>query len=1238
MEKEKDNFYRFICLITEVGGEVQRCRLKQSYSNLNLQTLSQFLNDRDVLHTLFHLFFPSHLCCWKGCSKTQRAKGFSKNQWNILYDTDPIHCCKQNQKDFDKICICCVTSKNVNESDLDLSLLSLILNNCCNLTQKEQIAVKYLRDMKNNYISHRPMLSLSNSDFQSLWHQAEINIKHLDSTNIYACQLNNLLHRPMDVSLMQKYFVYCLEASEQLDFERKDLHASIDRGNENVIEVINDNFNHVNKALQQIQFTIEYKQRESNNAGDGITTKRKRQELADCLDVSNEEENNNADNYMSRKRKQQKLELFNLYTGNIDDLRYKLPDTKPLDKSKEYISSNLLGSKVSTAVSLQMDYKVCTMKDLSKQPVARITVPTKDKDLSSKIEKDWQQGNINPKHSSLEVNYITTGCVVIWVKVDLLLFLNIGKFYSAVDNLVNDIFQKSAVNLPLYSVEVYDIATGYVDNLTDEFSCGDCKLKCNTLDNFISHKKTRCFHHVFPENGISLPVDIKFNQTECFFDNVQPNSSVTLESRYVYDNGFVNKIQQEQSFIITATEAKYVEPEQKQGTRIPFSETSQRTDGCPIQKENVLQHGKSKQKETDTEPSEDRDENIPKKLKETILGVKKRLSIVAAIHSGSAFSSFAFSFKERFIRNRIKKRLMRQGQNVAIGDSFNYDIIIEALGNQAEYWNSEIVRNDLDETQIWYYDNWFKTKLFSTMNLKTLMTIKKSTGRKELKAADVFAFCIECIKKPIFGKAKEQFTDVKGKEPHYLVRIPAIWNEAAQQFVSESAEKTGTHQEKLTLALEPEVAAFCCKYLDIQKEATCESANLRPFDTGARFLVGDFGGRPQTCSPKSLMIQRVDQKMAYVCHERMRVLDVFKDLDSHDFAPFKYLCQDDVHLNNLHTCHETTDIFQLLLHEESLIEYAGHRLYLMDKPFLVNELGLELDAIKTVVGDDPTSTITAYRKALFNVAQDLSMRAMIQKSKDCLKNTPPSVCHIEKKGRNFHLNGFYPFDQCYSDELSKTFSQLNYKIENHEDLKSHQILQVAETLSKQDHNRNCSVVVCVLSHGGLRSVYGVDGFPVPLRSLTEKFTGSNCKSLFGKPKLFFVQACRGKNEPIGHLDTFFTRSGASARNDVMAMDKDEDNTVEDVIPDENDFLLAVSTAPWCSLYRRHNNRSYFIQTLCERIQKDCMRHHLLDILTDVNMRVGKYVIQIEDDQTVKTIPSYYSTLTHKLHFYSVNTG
>lgn len=213
MEKEKDNFFRFICLMTEVVVEVLRCRLKQSYINSKLQTLPSFLQEIDVLHTIYHLFFPEYLCCWRGC-RSQLAKGFSREQWAMLYDSDPSRCCKTNQKDVNKICIYCVTPKLVDEMDLDLSLLSLILMNCCNLMHHEREAVLKFREMKNRYISHRSKCSLSNSDFKRLWYEAECQIKQLNNTHIYLDKLLNLLHRPMDEALMQKYFVHCLESTK----------------------------------------------------------------------------------------------------------------------------------------------------------------------------------------------------------------------------------------------------------------------------------------------------------------------------------------------------------------------------------------------------------------------------------------------------------------------------------------------------------------------------------------------------------------------------------------------------------------------------------------------------------------------------------------------------------------------------------------------------------------------------------------------------------------------------------------------------------------------------------------------------------------------------------------------------------------------------------------------------------------------------------------------------------------
>ncbi|XP_052079326.1 heat shock 70 kDa protein 12A-like isoform X2 [Mytilus californianus] len=133
-------------------------------------------------------------------------------------------------------------------------------------------------------------------------------------------------------------------------------------------------------------------------------------------------------------------------------------------------------------------------------------------------------------------------------------------------------------------------------------------------------------------------------------------------------------------------------------------------------------------------------------------------------------------------------------------------------------------------------------QLYNNMKLKKSMTIKDITGKNELKAVDVFAFCIEYIWNTLFRRIKEQIANLNEENIHWVLTVPAIWNEDARQFMLEAAKKAGIEEERLTLALEPEAAAFCCKSDEIQKRATGQVGRFGSFDTGARFLVVDLGG------------------------------------------------------------------------------------------------------------------------------------------------------------------------------------------------------------------------------------------------------------------------------------------------------------------------------------------------------------------------------------------------------------
>lgn len=59
-------------------------------------------------------------------------------------------------------------------------------------------------------------------------------------------------------------------------------------------------------------------------------------------------------------------------------------------------------------------------------------------------------------------------------------------------------------------------------------------------------------------------------------------------------------------------------------------------------------------------------------------------------------------------------------------------------------------------------------------------------------------------------------------------------------------------------------------------------------------------------------------------------------------------------------------------------------------------------------------------------------------------------------------------------------------------------------VSREDHSDADCFVCVILSHGGDGFVYGQDGI-VNLSELVNMFKGDECKTLAGKPKMFFVQ-------------------------------------------------------------------------------------------------------------------------------------
>ena len=58
------------------------------------------------------------------------------------------------------------------------------------------------------------------------------------------------------------------------------------------------------------------------------------------------------------------------------------------------------------------------------------------------------------------------------------------------------------------------------------------------------------------------------------------------------------------------------------------------------------------------------------------------------------------------------------------------------------------------------------------------------------------------------------------------------------------------------------------------------------------------------------------------------------------------------------------------------------------------------------------------------------------------------------------------------------------------------------------HDMEC-VVLIIMSHGETNGIYGTDGKLKKLKDMTDIFNSSQCHGLDLKPRLVFVQACRG---------------------------------------------------------------------------------------------------------------------------------
>ncbi|KAH3830356.1 caspase-3-like isoform X1 [Dreissena polymorpha] len=207
--------------------------------------------------------------------------------------------------------------------------------------------------------------------------------------------------------------------------------------------------------------------------------------------------------------------------------------------------------------------------------------------------------------------------------------------------------------------------------------------------------------------------------------------------------------------------------------------------------------------------------------------------------------------------------------------------------------------------------------------------------------------------------------------------------------------------------------------------------------------------------------------------------------------------------------------------------------------------------------------------------------------------------------------------------ISRKLKAMGFQVKSYPDLKASQIRSVCAKMAAQDHSDSDMFLFVILTHGEEGIVFGTDE-GLEIQEVAGYFKGDKCPSLVGKPKLFFIQACRGYKTDAGvHI---------SVTDALPASMKGSDSIK---LPVEADFLFAYSTVPGYYSWRNGTNGSWFIQALCA----------VLDMLGDEPVELQKILIALNrkvaqsfesnnpgnaDFHQMKQVPAISSMLTKDL--------
>lgn len=203
-----------------------------------------------------------------------------------------------------------------------------------------------------------------------------------------------------------------------------------------------------------------------------------------------------------------------------------------------------------------------------------------------------------------------------------------------------------------------------------------------------------------------------------------------------------------------------------------------------------------------------------------------------------------------------------------------------------------------------------------------------------------------------------------------------------------------------------------------------------------------------------------------------------------------------------------------------------------------------------------------------------------------------------------------------ANRFKTIFRDLGFKVtlkRNQTSDKMKDVLRQTAALCKSKHD---AVVIILLSHGCESGIYGTDVVEVDLQQIVSYFDNKQCRQLIGKPKIFIVQACRGRLTDYGvrnYTQAFFSQPESQSVSQQTSQIYSNSETPKlprwseidrfSKEPLRTDVLICFSCMSGYVSNRNERAGSWLGVALALYLQKYACKKHLMEILNMVSRNV-----------------------------------